>query len=91
MAGHHEHHFLIGSLFMAAGSAVLAVTFVPTDRAVAWWVALPLILVGANISARRTTPAGIRRDGRDVILSPIGQFLFAAELLLPPVPDRRTR
>jgi diguanylate cyclase (GGDEF)-like protein len=84
VAGHHEHHFLIGSLFMAAGSAVLAVTFVPTDRAMAWWVALPLILVGANISARRTTPAGIRRDGRDVILSPIGQFLFAAELLLPP-------
>ena len=47
-------------------------------------VALPIILVGANISACRTTPAGIRRDNRDVILSPIGQFLFVAELLLPP-------
>jgi len=80
----HEHQFLIGSLFVAAGSAVLAMTHVPTHRAVAWWVALPIILVGANISACRTTPAGIRRDNRDVILSPIGQFLFAAELLLPP-------
>ena len=80
----HEHQFLIGSLFVTMGSAVLAMTHVPTHRAVAWWVALPIILVGANISACRTTPAGIRRDNRDVILSPIGQFLFAAELLLPP-------
>jgi len=80
----HEHQFLIGSLFVTMGSAVLAMTHVPTHRAVAWWVALPIILVGANISACRTTPAGIRRDNRDVILSPIGQFLFVAELLLPP-------
>jgi len=85
VSSRHEHHFLIGTLFVAAGSAVLAMTYVPTHRAVAWWAALPIILVGANISARRTTPAGIRRDSRDVILSPIGQFLFAAELLLPPV------
>lgn len=80
-----ERQFLIGSVMLAIGSAILAVTFVPTHRAVEWWAALPVILVGANVCARRTTPAGIRRDGRDVLLAPIGQFLFAAELLLPPL------
>ena len=77
--------FLSGAVLLALGVTTIGVTFIPTTRPVSWWIALPLIVLGAVISGRRSTPAGIRRDDRGVLLSPTGHFLFAAELLLPPL------
>lgn len=85
MRSHPLRLFLAGSFACTIGVAAIATSITPTERTLWWWAVLPVIVVGATISGRRTTTAGIRRDGRDVILSPIGQFMFAAEILLPPL------
>ena len=61
--------FLSGAVLLALGVITIGVTFIPTTRPVSWWITLPLIVLGAVISGRRSTPAGIRRDDRGVLLS----------------------
>lgn len=77
--------FFFGTLICTIGVIAVAVRVTPSDRSLDWRWVLPVLVVGAAISGRRTTTAGIHRDGRDVILSPIGQFMFAGEMLLPPL------
>jgi len=48
-------------------------------------ITLPAIIAGATLSGRRTTSLGITRSERQIALSPIGHFLFASSILLPPL------
>jgi len=46
-------------------------------------ITLPAIIAGATLSGRRTSSLGINRSERQIVLSPIGHFLFASAVLLP--------
>jgi diguanylate cyclase (GGDEF)-like protein len=48
-------------------------------------ITLPAIIAGATVSGRRTSSLGITRSERQIALSPIGHFLFASSILLPPL------
>jgi diguanylate cyclase (GGDEF)-like protein len=53
------------------------------QRALPVTIALPIIIAGATLSGRRTSSLGINRSERQIVLSPIGHFLFASAVLLP--------
>ena len=67
-----------------AGVAV-AIAAMPGERTVTWWVALPILWAAATVSMRRATTAGLHRGSRDVIVIPVGQYTFAAAVLLDPI------
>jgi diguanylate cyclase (GGDEF)-like protein len=48
-------------------------------------ITLPAIIAGATVSGRQTSSLGITRSERQIALSPIGHFLFASSILLPPL------
>jgi diguanylate cyclase (GGDEF)-like protein len=54
------------------------------QRALPFSITLPAIIVGATLSGRRTSSLGVTRSERQILLSPVGHFLFAASILLPP-------
>jgi len=53
------------------------------QRALPVAITLPVIIAGATLSGRRTSSLGINRSERQIVLSPIGHFLFASAVLLP--------
>jgi diguanylate cyclase (GGDEF)-like protein len=55
------------------------------QRALPVAITLPAIIAGATVSGRRTSSLGITRSERQIALSPIGHFLFASSILLPPL------
>lgn len=63
----------------------VAIALLPPSRPLAWWAVLPVLWLGAVLSARRVTTAGLHRGGREVLILPVGQYLFAAALLLDPI------
>jgi diguanylate cyclase (GGDEF)-like protein len=56
---------------------------ITTQRALPVTITLPVIIAGATLSGRRTSSLGINRSERQIVLSPIGHFLFASAVLLP--------
>jgi diguanylate cyclase (GGDEF)-like protein len=58
---------------------------ITSQRALPVAITLPAIIAGATLSGRRTTSLGITRSERQIALSPIGHFLFASSILLPPL------
>jgi diguanylate cyclase (GGDEF)-like protein len=77
---------LTALMLLATGVLLgVAIALLPSHRPLAWWVVLPLLWLGAVLSARRVTTAGLHRGGRDVLILPVGQYLFAAALLLDPI------
>ncbi|MEY4174366.1 MAG: hypothetical protein RI900_1531 [Actinomycetota bacterium] len=73
-------------MLLAAGVLLgVAIALLPSHRPLAWWVVLPLVWLGATLSARRVTTAGLHRGGKEVLILPVGQYLFAAALLLDPI------
>lgn len=63
----------------------VAIALLPGRRPLAWWAVLPVLWLGAVLSARRVTTAGLHRGGKEVLILPVGQYLFAAALLLDPI------
>lgn len=77
---------LTAVMLLAAGVLLgVAIALLPSHRPLAWWVVLPLVWLGATLSARRVTTAGLHRGGKEVLILPVGQYLFAAALLLDPI------
>ncbi|MFZ9628119.1 MAG: GGDEF domain-containing protein [Ilumatobacteraceae bacterium] len=70
---------------LAAVVAVLGATSMPGTRALPWWAVLPLLLSATVVSMRRVTTAGLHRTGRDILIIPVGQYFFAAAILLDPI------
>lgn len=69
----------------AALTLALGVIFIPSHSFVPWWAVLPVLLVAATLSTSRVTTAGLHRGGREVLLVPVGQYFFAAAILLDPI------
>lgn len=63
----------------------LAVAFMPRHSFVPWWLVLPVLLAAAALSNNRVTTAGMHRGGREILLVPVGQYFFAAAVLLDPL------
>ena len=76
---------LVGFLILSIGSVFVANQFITSQRALPVAIILPAIIAGATLSGRRTTSLGITRSERQIALSPIGHFLFASSILLPPL------
>lgn len=76
------------TVVMLLASGVLlgvAIALLPSTRPLAWWVVLPVLWLGATLSAKRVTTASLHRGGKEVLILPVGQYLFAAALLLDPI------
>lgn len=63
----------------------VAIALLPRQQPLRWWVVLPVLWLGSVLSARRVTTAGLHRGGKEVLILPVGQYLFAAALLLDPI------
>lgn len=63
----------------------LAIALLPRQQPLRWWIVLPVLWLGSVLSARRVTTAGLHRGGKEVLILPVGQYLFAAALLLDPI------
>jgi len=63
----------------------VAIALLSSQRPLPWWAVLPVLWLGAVLSARRVTTAGLHRGGKEVLILPVGQYLFAAALLLDPI------
>lgn len=72
-------------LVLAAVCTALGVAGIGGARELHWWIVLPVLWLAAVLSMRGiTTTAGLHRGGRDVMVVPVGQYFFAAAILLPP-------
>ena len=76
---------LVGFLILSVGSIFVANQLITGQRALPVAITLPAIIAGATVSGRRTSSLGITRSERQIALSPIGHFLFASSILLPPL------
>ena len=76
---------LVGFLILSIGSVFVANQLITSQRALPVAITLPAIIAGATVSSRRTSSLGITRSERQIALSPIGHFLFASSILLPPL------
>ena len=76
---------LVSFLILSIGSVFVANQLITSQRALPVAITLPAIIAGATLSGRRTTSLGITRSERQIALSPIGHFLFASSILLPPL------
>ena len=75
---------LVGFLILSIGSVFVANQLITSQRALPVAITLSAIIAGATVSGRRTSSLGITRSERQIALSPIGHFLFASSILLPP-------
>jgi len=66
-------------------ATVVAVHAMPGDRTVRWWVVLPVLWAATTVSMRRATTAGLHRGSSEVVVIPVGQYIFAAAVLLDPI------
>lgn len=73
----------LGLLILSTSSVWVTNLLITTQRALLVTITLPVIIVGATLSGRRTSSLGINRSERQIVLSPIGHFLFASAVLLP--------
>jgi len=73
-----------GLLVLSLGLVLVANLLITSQRALPLAITLPVIIVGATLSSRRTSSLGITRSERQIILSPVGHFFFASAILLPP-------
>ncbi len=73
-----------GLLLLTIGFTVITNLLIIDQRALPFSITLPAIIVGATLSGRRTSSLGVTRSERQILLSPVGHFLFAASILLPP-------
>jgi len=89
----------VGLLVLSIGSVLITNLLISSQRALPLAITLPVIIVGATLSGHRTSPLGITRSERQIVLSPVGHFFFASAILLPPfalpivafvVPTKRT-
>ena len=73
----------LGLLILSTSSVWVTNLLITTQRALPVTITLPVIIAGATLSGRRTSSLGINRCERQIVLSPIGHFLFASAVLLP--------
>jgi len=73
----------LGLLILCVTSVWATDLLTSNQRALPVTIALPIIIAGATLSGRRTSSLGINRSERQIVLSPIGHFLFASAVLLP--------
>jgi len=73
----------LGLLILSTSSVWVTNLLITTQRALLVTITLPVIIAGATLSGRRTSSLGINRSERQIVLSPIGHFLFASAVLLP--------
>ena len=73
----------LGLLILSTSSVWVTNLLITTQRALPVTITLPVIIAGATLSGRRTSSLGINRSERQIVLSPIGHFLFASAVLLP--------
>jgi len=74
----------VGLLVLSIGSVLITNLLISSQRALPLAITLPVIIVGATLSGHRTSPLGITRSERQIVLSPVGHFFFASAILLPP-------
>ena len=89
----------VGLLVLSIGSVLVTNLLITSQRALPLAITLPVIIAGATLSGCRTSPLGITRSERQIVLSPVGHFFFASAILLPPfallivafvIPTKRT-
>jgi hypothetical protein len=73
-----------GLLLLTIGFTVITNLLIIDQRALPFSITLPTIIAGATLSGRRTSSLGVTRSERQILLSPVGHFFFAASILLPP-------
>ena len=73
----------LGLLILSISSVWVTNLLTSNQRALPVAITLPAIIAGATLSGRRTSSLGINRSERQIVLSPIGHFLFASAVLLP--------
>ena len=73
----------LGLLILSISSVWVTNLLTSNQRALPVAITLPVIIAGATLSGRRTSSLGINRSERQIVLSPIGHFLFASAVLLP--------
>ena len=75
---------IAGLLFLSIGLTLITNLLIINHRALPLSITLPAIIAGATLSGRRTSSLGVTRSERQILLSPVGHFFFAASILLPP-------
>lgn len=75
---------IAGLLFLSIGLTLITNLLIIDHRALPLSITLPAIIAGATLSGRRTSSLGVTRSERQILLSPVGHFFFAASILLPP-------
>ena len=73
-----------GLLLLTIGFTVITNLLIIDQRALPFSITLPAIVAGATLSGRRSSSLGVTRSERQILLSPVGHFFFAASILLPP-------
>ncbi len=76
---------VLAMALLAAATTSAAIPLIPGTRTLHWWLVLPVLGLGTTLSMHRASTAGLHRGSREVRVVPIGQYLFAAGLLLDPV------
>lgn len=80
----HLLRIFAGLLLLTIGFTVITNLLIINQRSLPISITLPAIIAGATLSGRRTSSLGITRSERQILLSPVGHFFFAASILLPP-------
>ncbi len=73
----------VGLLILSVASVWVTNLLISAQRSIPLAITLPAIIAGATLSGCRTSSLGINRSERQIVLSPIGHFLFASAVLLP--------
>lgn len=75
---------LVGLFFLAVGSTFSVLVMSRTESRLPVLMVLPTVIIGATLCGRQSSALGITRSQRQIAVSPVGQFSFAAAILLPP-------
>ena len=72
---------LVGLFFLAVGSTFTVLFMSRTESKLPILLVLPTLIISATLCGRQTSALGITRSQRQIAVSPVGQFFFAAMLV----------